>query len=125
MQLVDYPPFARLRTLSPEQLDSTRFILERGHSGPIPPYCVPFRFRVEALDGYIAWWGSLNFDQLHVKTDYSSVTLLARYCSSCLSVAEGRDNYADIPIRVSVQKGVCPLMRRSSDPYDNGVQNLC
>lgn len=117
MNLVDYPPFARLRALSSDKLDSCRFILERGHSGPVPPYSTPFHFRVETQDGYIAWWGSLNFDQLHAKTGYSSVALLARYCSSVLSIAEGRESHDDAPTRDSVQKGVFPLMRRSSDPY--------
>lgn len=89
MELLDYPPFARLRSLSPDQLDSTRFILERGHSGIRAPYSVPFRFRIEAPDGYIAWWSSLNFDQLHVKTPYGAVNLLARFCTSMLLRGRG------------------------------------
>lgn len=115
MELLDYPPFARLRSLSPDQLDSTRFILERGHSGIRAPYSVPFRFRIEAPDGYIAWWSSLNFDQLHVKTPFGAVNLLARFCTSMLYVAEGTSGYGNDPIRHSVMDGVFSVLHRASD----------
>jgi hypothetical protein len=66
----------------------------RGHSGKPRPYSIPFTYTM-TVDGRLAWWALIDFDQLYIKNGYNGPQLLARYCEGLRRVAEGKSQYND------------------------------
>lgn len=89
MDLVQWLHPENLKALPDADRARAQVSVVRGHSGKQRPYSIPFTYTM-SVDGRLAWWALVDFDQLYVKSGYSGPQLLARYCEGLRRVAEGK-----------------------------------
>ncbi len=105
MEMIEFLPYERLRSVPEAERDAATVVLSRGHDGMKHPYSTPFTLNVQ-VEHQVVWWATLNFDRLYVDTGYDGPQLFARYCSMLLRIVEGKPSYEEKPVRHSVWQAV-------------------